>query len=106
MKLIISVINNNDSNSVIEELMKKGFRLTRLTSMGEFLRMGNTTVLTCVEDEQVDEVFDIIKEHSRTRVLEASHRQSGQYSLLADSLEVKVGGAVAFVLDVEQFVKF
>src|SRR5690242_14509295 len=67
MKLILSIIHDDDCKKVIDELNSKGFRVTKLSSSGGFLRTGNTTLLIGVEDKKVNQVIQIIKAKSKSR---------------------------------------
>lgn len=106
MKLVLAIVNNDDSSAVSSGLTKGGFSATKLATTGGFLLAGNTTFLIGVEAEKVDRVIEIIAKHSRKRtqmVPTASSYEMGMYSSLP--VEVSVGGATVFVLDVEQFKK-
>lgn len=61
MKLVIAIVNDQDSEAVLSELTDNQFRVTRIASTGGFLRRGNTTLLVGVEDEKVDQVIDTIR---------------------------------------------
>lgn len=106
MKLVIAIVSNDDSPTVSSSLTKNGFSVTRLATTGGFLRAGNTTLLIGTDDEKVAEVIDIIGKDSkrRTEVVpsSASYDIGGNVSF---PVEVQVGGAVIFVVDVEQFIK-
>ena len=52
MKLVFAIVHDEDSNKVIKELNSKGFSVTKLCSSGGFLRAGNTTLLTGVEESK------------------------------------------------------
>ncbi|MCR5122013.1 MAG: cyclic-di-AMP receptor [Ruminococcus sp.] len=104
MKLIFAVINNDDNYTVSKELLKHGFRATKLASTGGFLSAGNTTFLICCCDEDVDRVVDICKENSRRRRRYVPNgimpeRGAGENY----PVEVNVGGATIFVTDIERF---
>ena len=43
MKLIIAIVQDEDSGILIDELMDEDFRVTKLASTGGFLKSGNTT---------------------------------------------------------------
>ena len=43
------------------------FQATKLASTGGFLMSGNTTFLICSEDDKIDEIIEIIKDHSHKR---------------------------------------
>ena len=106
MKMITAIINKEDSNAVSSALTKAGFSVTRLSTTGGFLMSGNTTFLIGVADEKVDEVIKIIGEHSkkRTQLVPSSASYGvGMYS--SYPIEVTVGGATIFVMDVERFEK-
>ncbi len=104
MKLIIAIINYDDAGAVIQNLSKSGFSSTRLSTTGGFLLAGNVTLLIGVEAEQVQQVVDIIRRHSHSRrqlmpaITEMSH---GFMPVMP--VEVTVGGATLFVVDVERF---
>jgi uncharacterized protein YaaQ len=62
MKLVIAIIRSIDAGPVIDGLVTKSYRVTRVASTGGFLRRGNVTLLIGVEDEHVDPVIDILRE--------------------------------------------
>ena len=96
MKLVIAIISNELSNA--------GFRATKLSTSGGFLRAGNSTLLIGVEKEKVDSVISIIGEFSSTRkTMVAPMVTSGEFSMASTPIEVNVGGATVFVVDVDQF---
>ena len=67
MKLILAIINHDDANTVTQALTKKGFSSTKLATTGGFLMAGNVTILIGVDEEKVQTVIDIIREHSHSR---------------------------------------
>ena len=104
MKLVIAIINRDDAGAVTQSLTKKGFSSTRLSTTGGFLLSGNVTILVGVDQEKVQEVIDIIKEHSHSRkqMIPASTEMNyGYYPAMP--VEVTVGGATIFVVDIERF---
>ncbi len=106
MKLILAIVSNDDSSSVSSAMTKAGFQMTKLATTGGFLMAGNTTFISGVADEKVDEVIEIVSKHSsrRTQVMpSASTMDVGMYA--AFPVEVTVGGATIFVLDVDRFEK-
>ena len=107
MKLIICIVQDQDSTALIDELTDNNFRITKLASTGGFLKSGNTTLLTGVEDNEVDQVLKIIEDNCKTRELTTSLltvTMPGD-SYIPFPLEVKVGGATIFILDVEKHIK-
>ena len=52
MKLIISIVQDEDASDVIEALTDENYRVTKLATTGGFLKSGNTTLMTGVEENQ------------------------------------------------------
>ena len=67
MKLVVAVVQDQDSNRLSNALTKYDFRATKLASTGGFLRSGNTTFLIGTEDSLVPKVLDVIRENCRAR---------------------------------------
>jgi uncharacterized protein YaaQ len=103
MKLILAILSNDDSPVASNALNKNGFSVTKLATTGGFLRAGNTTLIIGCEDEKVEAAIDIIKEYSskRTEIVPST----ASYDIGRYAVEVTVGGATIFVLDVAQFLK-
>ena len=62
MKIILAVVRDIDSDPVINTLVNKGFRVTRLASTGGFLRRGNVTLLIGIDEDQVETLINLLKE--------------------------------------------
>ena len=107
MKLIIAVVSNDDSHSLSNALTKENFAVTKLATTGGFLKIGNTTMLIGTEEDRVDKCIEIIKEESKQRtelVPSTASYDIGRF--VTFPVEVQVGGATIFVVDVEKFIKF
>ena len=108
MKMLIAILNSDDAPIVIQALMKEGFYITKLSTTGGFLRAGNTTLLLGVDDERYQPAMDIIEQvcKSRKQIATSPSPVAGSASVYVPyPIEVTVGGATIFVLEVEQFVK-
>ncbi len=106
MKLILAILSNDDSPAASNALNKNGFSVTKLATTGGFLRAGNTTLIVGCEDEKVETAIEVIKEYSskRTEIVPSTASYDiGRYASFP--VEVQVGGATIFVLDVAQFLK-
>jgi uncharacterized protein YaaQ len=66
MKLIFAIVRDRDDANVINQLVAQGHRVTRVASTGGFLRRGNVTLLIGTEADQVQPVFDLIRETCHT----------------------------------------
>lgn len=103
MKMVVAIVGQDDVNNVIRSLNERGFSSTCLSTTGGFLRWGNTTLLVGVEAEQVDAVIGLIGEHSKRRSRMVQSHSGLGIDMPAGEMEVTVGGATVFVLDVERF---
>ena len=99
MKLVIAILNNDDAKTIIPKLMEEGFSATTLNTTGGFLKTGNTTLMVATEEENVEKVRDIFKKYSNARSVEKPAEDD-------NTREVKVGGAVMFVMDVKDSFKY
>jgi uncharacterized protein YaaQ len=106
VKLIVAVIQDKDASRLVESLVERGYRATKLASTGGFLKEGNTTLLIGAEDPSVDDVVGIIKHtcKSRQQLVTPLTPVGGPVdSYVPFPVEVMVGGATVFVVNVERF---
>ena len=106
MKLIIAIVHSDDATAVLNEISRAGFSATKLSTTGGFMRAGNTTLLIGVEEQNVDMIINLIGKKAK------SHKQAiqmpqlgGEHVPLTAPIEVTVGGATVFVLDVDRFLR-
>jgi len=85
MKLILAILRDEDTEAVSQGLIVAGFRVTRIASTGGFLRRGYTTFMVGVDDEKVDQAFQVMHEKCSPSADPNLHR------------------ATLFVLDVARF---
>jgi len=104
MKLVVAIVNDDDAPIIIDSLREARFSVTKLASSGGFLRIGNTTLISGVEDDKVDELIKIIEKEGKSRT-QLAPITPGFFKAVQVPIEVNVGGATIFVLDVETFVK-
>jgi uncharacterized protein YaaQ len=106
VKLVVAIVHNEDAGALVDALLDRDFRATRLHSSGGFLKQSNATVILGVEDAQVDDVLAIVREtcHARTQVVNPMPpiMEPGEF-FMPYPLEVEVGGATVFVLPVERY---
>ena len=106
MKLVVAIVHHEDAGALVDALLDRDFRATRLHSSGGFLKQSNATVILGVDGPQVDDVLAIVREtcHARTQVVNPMPpiMEPGEF-FMPYPLEVEVGGATVFVLPVERF---
>ncbi len=107
MKLIICIVNPADADNVIKALVSKGKHTTKLKSTGGFLSRGNITLITGVEDNCLEEVLEIIRSTcpARTELVPPPPLLTPGAGYIPTPIEVRAGGAVVFVINVDYFEK-
>jgi uncharacterized protein YaaQ len=108
MKLITAIVQDEDAEALLDALVRKQYRATKIGSTGGFLRRGNSTIFVGIEDEAVDTVIETIRDSCRTRTQLLNPALPGIGPELLQTpyqVEVEVGGATIFVQDVERFVR-
>ncbi len=108
MKLVIAIVQDEDTNDLIDVITEKGFRVTKLATTGGFLKSGNTTLMIGVEEENVDKVIKLVEDICKTRkqIITSPTPGAGSTGVYVPfPVEVNVGGATIFVVDVDKFVK-
>ncbi len=107
MKLLLIVVQDTDVNILMDELIDKDFRVTKLSSTGGFLKSGNTTIFMGVEDDRLDECISIIETNCKRRKTTTAMMNTSMQGAMFQTfpVEIEVGGATVFILNVDQFLK-
>lgn len=106
MKLLIAIINNDDSHKVLNEISRAGLYATKLSTTGGFLKAGNMTLIMGVEEDRLEDALDILRKNcSKREEITASMPSFSPEFMGAASMKLTVGGATVFVLNIEQFYK-
>lgn len=108
MKMIFAIVSDEDGNVLSDSLNQEGFGATKLCSSGGFLKSGNTTFIIGTDDQRVDRALEIIRDacKSRKRMI-SPEKLPGSFGAfnMAMPVEINVGGATVFIINIEQFVK-
>lgn len=106
MKMVLAIINYDDAQEVMDSLTQAGFSITKLATTGGFLKAGNVTVLIGLDEQRLDECFAVIRTHcsSRTEAIPATTEPELGF-FPSTPVQIAVGGATVFVLNVERFEK-
>ncbi|MBE7065940.1 MAG: transcriptional regulator [Ruminococcaceae bacterium] len=107
MKLVLAIVNNDDSAIVSSALTHEGFFVTKLSTTGGFLMVGNTTLLIGTEDDKVEDICRVLSKYCASRKQINPTSNSFGRGLENNGLpeDVIVGGATYFVLNVDSFGK-
>lgn len=109
MHLVLAIIQDADAAALLRALRAQAFDVTKLASTGGFLREGNTTLMLGVSPDRLGTLRQLVQDtcHARTRLVMPGTAMTDQPDAPgAEPLNVPVGGAVLFVLTVDEFVKY
>jgi uncharacterized protein YaaQ len=108
VKLVIAVVQGEDATQTVQALSGAGISVTKMASSGGFLQQGNATLLIGVDDDKVDAAIELIRQNCRERSQYMTPMppmvEPGEF-FMPYPVEVQVGGATVFVVDVERFEK-
>ena len=107
MKLVLAIVSEVDKNKLNLALIENGISATIIYSTGGLLNRGTVSFMIGVEDERVDEVIDLIKKNvsERKEVSKSTLPPALQSLFFVSKQKIEQGGAVIFVLDIENFLK-
>lgn len=108
MKLVIAIVQDDDAMDLVDILTENGLRVTKLATTGGFLKAGNTTLMIGVEAEKVDIVLGYIEEICKVRkqLVSSPSPVAGSTGVyIPYPIEVNIGGATIFVVDVDKFLR-
>jgi uncharacterized protein YaaQ len=103
-KLLIVIAADEDADRLLEKMAQAGHPATKISSTGGFLRRGNATILSGVAAEAVDRVLAMVRAECQPRQEYIPVQALPFPGSLASGqpLQVRVGGAIVFVLDIER----
>ncbi len=106
-KLIVVITSDDEAEALIKKLIERGYPATKVSSTGGFLRRGNATIFSGVEAGDLENVLAIIRKEcqARTEFIPAQALPFPESIYPAEPVQVRVGGAIVFVLPVERFEK-
>ena len=110
MKLMYIIVRQDNEQEVVDALIKEKFTITKLATSGGFLKKGNTTLMSCVEDSEVEKAISLIKEEcgksKKITVEMPINLPSTAINYTTIPTTIEVGGATVIVTDVCRFEKF
>ncbi|MBA3868579.1 MAG: cyclic-di-AMP receptor [Anaerolineae bacterium] len=102
MKLIITIIDDQDVDKVMSTLTSQRIGVTRVSSTGGLLGPGSSTLMIGVDESQVPQAMQIVGELAAQRQAVVPYGYSASLPL-ASLVEIPVGGFSSFVLDIDHF---
>ena len=108
LRLLVIIASDSDAERLVKRLVQQGYPATKIGSTGGFLRRGNATILSGVEAGEVESVLAAVRAECRARTEYVPVQALpflGEGAAMVEPIEVRVGGAIVFVLPVERFEK-
>ena len=106
MKAVLAVVQGQDTVKLGNALREKSIPFTTIDSTGGFLRERNSTFILAMPNENLENVLAVIAENCKTRNEYVSSYPSAfdpAEFYMPRPIEVQVGGASVWVLDVVHF---
>ncbi len=109
MKLVMAIVQGDDAGGLVDALTEKNYRATRINTAGGFLKESNATILVGVEDDKLSDVLAVIRTNCQARTQFINPlppvMEPGEF-YMPYPVEVQIGGATVFVLNVERLERF
>ncbi len=108
LKLVVIIASDADADRLMRRLVQQGHPATKIGSTGGFLRRGNATILSGIEEGEIDAVLATVRAECRARTERVPVQALplfGEGAVFTEPMEIRVGGAIVFVLPVERFEK-
>ena len=90
MKMLIAIIDEKYLADLMEELLKRNVRVTKLSSSGGFLGRKSSTLMLGVEEEQLSDIKNVFKELTNSEEVSSTKDK------------VTFHGSTIFVIDVRK----
>lgn len=112
MKMVMAIIDRDESSRVLEALIAAGYTATFNDSRSGFLRQSKRTLFMGVQASKVDDVLAIIERNCRSHV-ESRQSDADMEDQAGTVLQMaprrtfaEVGSAAVFVWDIDRFETF
>ena len=109
-KMIIAILNGGEYHEAIQELNEQGFYATVLHSSGGFLKKPSATIMIRLNHEHLDEALQLLKHHGERMEVRYQPASLGMpvshASAVSIPLQIRCGGVVLFVFDIEQYERY
>ncbi len=106
MKMVMAVVPSNTAESVLDALVNAGHTATYAETTGGMLRQSQYSLFIAAPKDQLDEVLGIIKDSCRTKIEMKTHQKDKTSVMDETPVTADLGGAVAFIWDIDQIKNF
>jgi uncharacterized protein YaaQ len=56
------IVRDMDADNVVQAFVDNDYRVTRVASTGGFMRRGNVTLMTGIEENKIQAVIDLLRQ--------------------------------------------
>jgi uncharacterized protein YaaQ len=109
MKLLVAFVHPEDVQKPAAEFVERHIHFTILDSTSGLLREPTKTLLIGIPEERLEECLEVLRRTCNERqvgapatILSGLEVRPGEFDIRHRPITVRVGGAVGFVLDVDQ----
>ena len=106
MKMVMVVVPSNSAEPVLDALINAGHTATYAETRGGMLRQSQKSLFIAVKEAELEQVLGIIKAHCRTKVEMNTQTTEDPMSMGSKPVTADLGGAVAFIWDVDRIETF
>jgi uncharacterized protein YaaQ len=106
MKMVMAVIPANTAETVLDALVKAGHTATYAETHGGMLQQSQKSLFIAVQKEDLEKILGIIKDNCLTRVEMSTFAPGGEKSLGKKPVTAELGGAIAFIWDIDRIETF
>jgi uncharacterized protein YaaQ len=106
MKMVMAVVPSNTAEEVLDALVNHGYTATYAQTQGGMLRQSQYSLFIAVNKENLEEVLNIIKHNCRTQIEMSTHVPGEKEIIETAPVTADLGGAIAFVWDINQIETF
>ncbi len=103
-RLVFVVVHLDDAGDYADTLLEGGFSHTRVTGSGGFLRNANVVFMVAMDRARLGDLERLTASICRTRDEFVTLPWTGEIDV-ASPIEVTVGGATMFVLEIEKAIR-
>lgn len=106
-KMIMAILQGSDYRDAIKDLNDNGFYATVLNSTGGFLRKQSVTIMIGLNHVYLDEALEILDRFGKRTEMHYPTSTMGAppipLSVATPPVPINCGGAIIFVLDIDQY---
>jgi len=105
-RLMTAIVQEQDAESAVQALARRGYAVTRMPSRGGFLRRKNVTLLVGMPIGREEAAVRALKASCHNRVEFMNKLLHDPSIPISEPIEISVSGATIFVFEVENYHEF